>query len=237
MIHRVPATGSTNADLIARLASGELLAEGGWLVADRQTAGRGRLGRAWFDGAGNFMGSTVVHCRKGDPAPGTLALVAGLAAHEAIAPLVAPPQRALLKWPNDVMIGAAKVCGILVESVGHAVVVGFGVNLAAAPAVPDRATIALSAFGPAPDRDWFAEIVASCFAREVERWRNFGLEPLIRRWLIAGHPAGTQLEIGEQREAVLSGSFAGLAGDGALQLRLPDGTTQLIHAGEVRLAP
>src|SRR3546814_11488561 len=55
-IERIAQTGSTNADLLARLASGEHVGEGHWLVADRQTAGRGRLGRAWGDGLGNFMG-------------------------------------------------------------------------------------------------------------------------------------------------------------------------------------
>ncbi|MBA4161727.1 MAG: biotin--[acetyl-CoA-carboxylase] ligase, partial [Novosphingobium sp.] len=60
MIQTVPETGSTNADLAARIAAHERVTEGDWLVADRQSAGRGRQGRAWFDGAGNFMGSTVV---------------------------------------------------------------------------------------------------------------------------------------------------------------------------------
>ena len=66
---------------------------------------------------------------------------------------IPPPHRAMLKWPNDVLIGGAKLAGILLERVGDAVVIGIGVNLAAAPDLPDRATIALSAFGPAPDRD------------------------------------------------------------------------------------
>ena len=78
MIRTVAQTGSTNADLAARLAAGDVVPEGDWLVADRQTAGRGRQGRPWSDGAGNFMGSTVVHPGPGDPPVPTLALVAGL---------------------------------------------------------------------------------------------------------------------------------------------------------------
>ena len=237
MIRTLPETGSTNADLARALASGERLGEGDWLVADRQTAGRGRQGRTWFDGHGNFMGSTVVRLTPGDPAAGSLALVAGLAVHEAVSPLVPPPHAALLKWPNDLMIGAAKLSGILLERVGDAVVVGIGVNLAAAPVVEGRATIALSAFGPAPDRDLFADMLSRQFARELERWRTYGLEPLVRRWLAAGHPAGTPLSVGEPGEQPIIGEFAGLTADGALQLRLPDGTTRVIHAGEVRLAP
>lgn len=235
MIQIVSQTGSTNADLGARLAAGEGLAEGTWLVADRQSAGRGRQGRAWFDGFGNFMGSTVVRPGPGDPPAPTLALLAGLAVHEAVSPWVPPPHRAVLKWPNDVMIGGAKLSGVLLEAGSGAVVVGIGVNLAVAPEVEGRETIALAAFGPAPSRDAFADTLARQFAIELERWRTTGLEPMIRRWLVAAHPPGTSLRVGEPGETPLSGTFAGLTGDGALQLKLADGTTRVIHAGEVRL--
>jgi len=236
LIRTVPETGSTNADLAARIAAHERVAEGEWLIADRQNAGRGRQGRAWFDGAGNFMGSTVVWPGQGDPPLGTLALVTGLALLEAVAPLIPPPNQAQLKWPNDLLIGAAKLSGILLERAGEAVIVGIGVNLAQAPAVEGRETIALSAFGPAPDRDLFAASLARHFDAELERWRSYGLEPLIRRWQAAAHPLGTPLAVGEPGETPLQGTFAGLASDGALQLRLADGTTRTIHAGEVRLA-
>ncbi|MFM5950549.1 MAG: biotin--[acetyl-CoA-carboxylase] ligase [Novosphingobium sp.] len=236
MIRTVSETGSTNADLAARLLAGEPVAEGEWLVADRQTAGKGRQGRAWFDGHGNFMGSTIVRPGPGDPPPASLALLAGLALHEVVAPLVPPPATVLLKWPNDLMIGPAKLAGILLERVGEAVIVGIGTNLAQAPQVEGRETIALSAFGPAPDRDHFAECLARQFNIELERWRSFGLDPLVRRWQAAAHPVGTALAVGEPGETPLEGRFAGLTADGALQLRLANGTTRVIHAGEVRLA-
>lgn len=236
MILTVSETGSTNADLAERLRSGEVVPEGEWLVADRQSAGRGRQGRAWFDGHGNFMGSTVIHPGAGDPSPASLALLCGLALHEVVSPLVPPPHVALLKWPNDVMIGSAKLAGILLERAADAVVVGIGVNLAQAPAVEGRETVALSTFGPTPDRDHFAATLAQQLDLELQRWRSFGLEPLIRRWLAAAHSEGTALKVGEPGESALEGSFAGLNSDGALQLRLADGTTRIIHAGEVRLA-
>ena len=235
MIHIVASTGSTNADLAARVSAGERAAEGDWLIADRQTAGRGRLGRAWFDGLGNFMGSTVVYPASGDPPPGTLALASALAVLETLAPHIPPPHLGQLKWPNDVLVGDAKLCGVLLERCNDAVIVGIGINLAAAPAVEGRSTIALSAFGPAPDRDAFAAILAQQFDLELQRWRNFGLGPLIRRWEAAAHPHGTPLLVGEPGETPLKGQFAGLGADGALQLRLADGTTRTVHAGEVRL--
>ena len=236
MIQIVASTGSTNADLAARLVALERVAEGDWLIADRQLAGKGRQGRTWFDGAGNFMGSTIVRPAASDPPPSTLALLAGLAVLEAVSPLVPPPHLAQLKWPNDVLIGGAKLCGILLERTGDAVVIGVGVNLAAAPQVEGRETIALAAFGPAPDRDTFAADLARSFDLELDRWRNFGIEPMLRRWQSAAHPLGTPLSVGEPGETPLHGQFAGLAADGALQLRLADGTTRTVHAGEVRLS-
>lgn len=229
MIEFVPETGSTNADLAARLRGGEIVPEGYWLVADRQSAGRGRQGRVWFDGLGNFMGSTVIHPRFGDPPAATLALVAGLAVHQAVSQHLAEP--AVLKWPNDVLVGRAKLAGILLEREGEAVIAGIGVNLASAPDLPGRAAVALSAFGPAPDRDLFAEALARQFALEVERWRNFGLEGVVNRWIAAAHPVGTPLDAEGTK-----GTFAGLTPEGRLQLRLADGSMRTIDAGEVNFA-
>jgi len=236
LIETIPETGSTNADLLARLAGGDAVAEGDWLVADRQTAGRGRQGREWFDGSGNFMGSTVVRCRAGDPPSPSLALVAGLAVQAAVSPHVPPPAFAVLKWPNDVMVGMAKLAGILLERVGEDVVVGVGVNLARAPDVPERETVACSRFGPAPDRDGFAAGLARAFADELQRWRQFGLAATIARWQACAHPVGTALTVTPPGEGVLSGHFAGLDESGALRLALPDGTTRIVHAGEILFA-
>lgn len=236
MIEYLRETGSTNADLAARARNGEQVAEGLWLVADRQSAGRGRQGRDWFDGAGNFMGSTLVRLRLGDPAPATLALVAGLAVHAALDGMLPPTTRSTLKWPNDVMIGQAKLAGILLEREGDSVIVGVGVNLAVAPQLPDRETVCLAALGAPCGRDEFAGRLAACFAEDLERWRHFGIAPIVNRWLAAGHPIGTPLSVGEPGEVPVSGIFAGLSSDGALQLRLGDGTTRVIHSGEVRFA-
>ena len=231
----VPLTGSTNADLATALHAGERLAEGHWLIADRQSAGRGRQGREWFDGAGNFMGSTIVRLGAGDPPAPTLALMAGLALYEASAPLLPDPSLLSLKWPNDLLLGRAKLAGILLEREGDTVIVGIGVNLAAAPTVEGRDTIALASLGPAPNRDHFARSLAAAFDRELERWRTVGLEPLLRRWQAAAHPIGTTLKVHEPDGAIATGAFVGLSSDGSLLLRLEDGTTRPIHAGDVLL--
>lgn len=236
MIEFIKETGSTSADIAARLHAGEYVPEGHWLVADRQTAGRGRQSREWFDGGGNFMGSTVVHLRSGDPEPPSLSLLAGLAVYEAVSAKAGAPAAMTLKWPNDVMVGDAKLAGILLERIGDAVVVGIGVNLVSAPQLPDRATVSLVDLGVTINRDAFAEDLARTFDFELERWRNYGLAPIIKRWLAVAHPKGTPLTAYEPGEAPLSGTFVGLGDDGSLQLRLADGSSRAIHAGEVSLS-
>nr|WP_246553645.1 biotin--[acetyl-CoA-carboxylase] ligase [Sphingopyxis soli] len=232
-IERIAETGSTNADLLARLASGEQVGEGHWLVADRQTAGRGRLGRAWGDGHGNFMGSTVVHLTAGDPSPATLALVAGVALARAVAAL-APGVTAILKWPNDLLIDGAKCAGILLERTGASVVMGIGVNLVSAPDLPDRATASLADKGARLDRDRFAEALAIAMADALWTWRQEGVGSIVNAWLPRGHPVGTPLHVSEQG---IDGLFDGLAPDGALRLRVAGGGTMLLHAGDVELRP
>jgi BirA family biotin operon repressor/biotin-[acetyl-CoA-carboxylase] ligase len=235
LITVIPETGSTNADLLARLAARERVNEGDWLVANRQSAGRGRQGRSWLDAPGNFMGSTVVHVSPQDPPAATLSFVAALAVYETVAVRLGNPRELELKWPNDVLLGGDKFCGLLLERSGETVVIGIGVNLAAAPAVEDRRTRALAEYGPVPDRDAFAAALADQFDLELGRWRQYGLEPILNRWLAAAHPLGTPLTVNEPAGTTLSGTFAGLERDGALRLRLADGAVRIVHAGDVFL--
>lgn len=236
MIEVVQETGSTNADLLERLRHGERVAEGDWFVTLRQTAGRGRQGRQWFDGTGNFMGSTIVRIADRDPPAHSLALMTGLAVYEAVLPYCTDPQQLMLKWPNDLLLRGAKLCGVLLEAQGDAVVVGIGVNLAAKPDLPDRPTIALKDVTAPPAPETFAERLAETFATELERWRTYGLEPLIRRWSAVATPDGTALRVHEPDGCVVEGRFAALDAQGNLQLRLEDGTVRAIHAGDVMLA-
>ncbi|MGX7895149.1 biotin--[acetyl-CoA-carboxylase] ligase [Tsuneonella sp. HG222] len=235
MIEYVPETGSTNADLIARLAAGERIPEGFWLVADHQRSGRGRQGRNWIDSEGNFAGSTVVHLSDRDLAPSGLSFVAALAVYETVLAMIAVPQELQLKWPNDVLLGGAKFCGLLLEREGDAAVIGIGVNLAGSPDVADRRTRSLAFYGPAPDRDAFARALVGQFDLELGRWRQFGLEPVLNRWKLAAHAEGTPLRVHDGAGEVLCGTYAGLAPDGALQLRLDNGDTRVIHAGDVAI--
>ena len=135
-IRTVAATGSTNADLLELARSGAV--EGLWLVAERQTAGRGRQGRTWESPPGNLYASTLVRLRRDDPSAPGLALVAAVALHEVVAAVLTGGRRGglLLKWPNDLLLDGAKLAGILLERADDAVVIGVGVNAQHHPALP-----------------------------------------------------------------------------------------------------
>ena len=227
-IHTVATTASTNADMIALAAEGA--EEGLWLRAVTQTAGRGRLGRDWASPAGNLDASSLVRLRPADPASATLALAAAVALHETLAAWGATP---VIKWPNDLLVGGAKISGILLERSGAAIIVGIGVNLAEHPAGLDRPVTSMAALGlGAPDPALFLADLAEAFARWLGVWRS-GLEPVRRAWLVRAHPTGTPLSVKLPGDGVFDGLFDGLEADGALRLRLAGGDVQVIHVGDV----
>jgi BirA family biotin operon repressor/biotin-[acetyl-CoA-carboxylase] ligase len=205
--------------------------EGDWLVAIEQDAGRGRQGRSWASERGNFFGSTLVELHAGDPAPQSLSLAAGLALAEAVDGAT-PGQPLMLKWPNDLLLNGGKLAGILLERSGSRVVVGFGVNIATAPALPDRKSGALGGGIAVPA---FAELLAESFARLLRLWRQSEPASLILAWLARAHPLGTPLTGHSSPTETLSGRFDGLEADGALRLRLDDGSVEIIRAADVSL--
>ena len=226
-IRIVERTGSTNADILTDAEA----VEGDWLVALEQVAGKGRQGRKWVSAPGNFLGSTLVELRPGDPPPQTLSLAAALALAEAV-DVALPAQALMLKWPNDLMLLGKKLGGILLERIGDRVAIGFGLNLAAAPVLPDRQAATLEA---AATPQAFAPLLAASFARLLQLWRDDSTALLVQAWLARAHLPGTRLTVHSGRDATVSGRFAGLEPDGALRLMLDDGTIEVVRAGDVQL--
>ena len=234
-IRTVAQTGSTNADLVA-LARAGAVAEGFWLRAERQSAGRGRQGRVWASPVGNLCASTLVQVRPGDPAAATLGFVAAVALAEVVAGLLPDAgARATLKWPNDLLVGGAKLSGILLERTEDAVVVGIGVNLAHHPDLPDRRTTSLAAQGATVAPGAFAPMLAEAFARWVARWRAQGFAAVRAQWLAGAHAVGTAISAALPDGSIVAGDFADLDADGALILRLASGERRAIHAADVFL--
>ncbi|MFT3967188.1 MAG: biotin--[acetyl-CoA-carboxylase] ligase [Sphingobium sp.] len=225
-------TGSTNSDMIALAGTGA--EEGLWLRAERQTGGRGRSGRSWSSDTGNLHISTLVRLRPGDPAAHSLALVCAVAVHSALAAL-APAIPVTIKWPNDLLVRDAKLCGMLLERTGDAVVAGFGMNITHAPEIAGRDTTSLASEGAASDisATRVAETLAEHFAHWLDRWRREGLAPLREAWLAGAHAPGTPLRACLPDGTEVTGRFAGLAADGALLLGREDGSQAVIHAGDV----
>ncbi|MFN4101711.1 MAG: biotin--[acetyl-CoA-carboxylase] ligase, partial [Pararhodobacter sp.] len=159
-----------------------------WILALRQTAGRGRRGRAWTDPAGNFAATLVM--RSDDP-PAKLALrsfVAALALHEALDGLTGLGAAYTLKWPNDVLLNGGKLSGILLESPGAGVLaLGIGVNLRASPPADPEA-----AFPPVNLRtesgitltpEALLNRLAPAFAAWETRLTTHGFEPIRNAFL------------------------------------------------------
>ena len=219
--------GSTNDWLLARA---EALPDGHWVIADRQTAGRGRRGRVWNDGAGNFMGSVLV---KATGHVQQLSFVAALALHDALSALTGQPARFALKWPNDVLLDGTKCSGILLERVGEALVIGMGVNLAHHPDGTERPATSLAAAGLAvPTPAALLDELAAAFSHWRETWAAHGFAPIRAAWTARAAGIGARIVARLGSESP-EGLFTGLADDGALLMLLDDGTTRAIHAGEV----
>jgi BirA family biotin operon repressor/biotin-[acetyl-CoA-carboxylase] ligase len=171
----------------------------------------------------------------GETAPQTLALMAGLAVHEAVAALCPGLAHLYLKWPNDLLVGSAKLAGVLLERSGAAIVVGIGVNLAQAPQVEGRATTSLAELGHPVSRDAFAQVLAERWALHLAAWHT-GQWPVLRaRWEACAVPRGTLVSVNDKAHGVLMGGFAGIDADGVAQLRLADGRMLAVHAGDVDL--
>jgi len=173
--------------------------------------------------------------RESDPPAPSLALVASVALRE-VAEAYAPGVDLRIKWPNDLLAGGAKLSGILLERQGDAIVIGFGVNLAGHPAEAGRPATSLHGLtGAAPDPADFLADLAAAFARWLGRWRGEGLAPVRAQWLASAHPVGTALSTTGADGAPIHGLFDGLDESGALRLRLADGSSHVIHAGDVFL--
>lgn len=203
--------------------------EGDWLIALDQTAGKGRQGRRWISGEGNFYGSTLVELAAGDPPAPTLSLAAGLALIEAV-DVAAPGHALILKWPNDLLLSGKKLAGILLERSGYRVVVGFGVNLGKAPVLDDRPSADLrGAIAPQS----FAPLLAGSFTRLLKLWRTSESFALALAWQERAHALGTRLVVHSGTSDNLSGRFSGLEPDGALRLTLDDGSVEIIRAADI----
>jgi len=242
----VASTGSTNVDLLARAAGDAAGPEGQVLVAEEQTAGRGRLGRTWTSVPGASLTFSVLLRPATVPAArrGWLALLAGVAVASAVRSATGGGVAAVVKWPNDVLVGDRKLAGILAEQSpdGSAVVIGTGINVAtpadALPVSPSGlAGTSLLVEGAAVAR----EALLLEVLRQLERWYvAFRADPdPVRTGLLdayrplcvtLGQKVRVELPVGR----FMTGVARGIDPDGRLLVSdNPDDPPMAISAGDV----
>lgn len=205
-----------------------------WILAHRQTAARGRRGRAWKMAPGNFAASLA--WRPGD-GPARMALrsfVASLALCDALRGLGI--RDLALKWPNDVLLHERKLAGILLESPAPGLLVlGIGINLAAAPtaaevesgAVPPTSLRAATGTAIAPEAMFDA--IAPAFAAREAQFAREGFAPIRRDWLARAARRGETV-IARMAAETISGRFEDVDTDGRLVLATPDGRRAIAAA-------
>src|SRR5689334_7507728 len=225
---------STNTEL-ARLAS-EGAAEGLAIVADEQTAGRGRLQRAWSSpkGTGLYFSILLRPSLPVDQWP-LITFAAALAVGDALQE--AAGVRTDIKWPNDLLSGERKICGILAEAIdtpdGRAVIVGIGINLTP-DAFPD-ATSVFEAAGTRPDREAILAALLSALARWYSLLvQSSGREKIVAAWAARSSYATGKLVQVSNGDEVWQGTTCGLEPDGALRLLLANGELKLVRAGDLQ---
>lgn len=246
-------TGSTNSEALAAAAAGD---PGGlWFAARQQTAGRGRRGRPWSSPHGNLAASLLL-VPDADPAvAATLGFVAGVALTRALAQVVPAalvrlgldgadgaaangPARIALKWPNDVLADGAKLAGILLEAQKrpdgrHAIVIGFGVNVVAAPGGTPYPATSLRDLGFERSAEAMFEALTEAWVDSFALWRDGqGIADVLAEWRKAAAGIGAPVAV-SLSSGVVRGTFETVDEAGRLILRADDRSLIAVTAGDV----
>lgn len=237
-MHHFFKTDSTNTIALRLAAEGE--PHGTLVIAEEQTAGRGRLGRAWYSEktSGIYLSIILRPPLAPQQAP-LLTLAAGLAARDAVAEVTALPVD--LRWPNDLLTGGRKFCGILTELQAeaqriHHVVVGIGVNVNHAKIPSELEKIAtslrLAAGRPVSRLELLAHLLTA-FDRTYNRLLEEGPAPLVARFgEVSSYARDKRVRVVAPREE-FTGVTAGLDAMGSLLVRRDDGQVVPVLAGDV----
>ena len=213
------------------LLLGADLPEGAVAVTDHQTAGRGRLGRAWVEAPGTAVLCSVLLRPPAERRAAELSLVAAVAVAEAVEG--ATGLSAQIKWPNDVMLNRRKVAGILAEMRGDVVVVGIGINvnqtreqLPADARTPAGSLRSLT--GCEYDRDTVLSSLLSGLERRYAQWRANGLDGVFDDLGSRDFLRGRRVRVGEE-----AGTALQIDRGGRLEIAFDDGERRAIESGEV----
>jgi BirA family biotin operon repressor/biotin-[acetyl-CoA-carboxylase] ligase len=206
-----------------------------WIVADRQDGGRGRHGRHWVSEPGNLYATLLWPLAGGPEVASQAALVAAVAVHDVVCRLC-PGLEPRIKWPNDLLIGGAKFCGILAEVVAMAptrIAIGCGINVAHAPPGTPYPVTALGAGLAVEQVLQELNISLSNFMTIWDEGQGFAA--IREAWAAAalGLGGASTATVGDRS---VTGRVAGLAPDGALVLESADGRQHRVLSGDVSFA-
>ena len=237
-------TESTNLD--AKMAAANGCAHGYTVVADEQTAGRGRLDHAWMSPSGiNIYVSIVLKPRTAPSAFPQIPVICAIALHQALAKMV-PSVELALKWPNDLLTADShrKISGLLCEGVtmkdrSLAVVAGIGINVnSSLDDFSDDLRATATSLKMATSQSWSREQVLAAFLNRLEivfdEWQDAAtLRPFMEYWNRHDLLSGQAIAI-EQGQQIEEGIAHGIDDEGRLLLEAADGV-RLVHAGDVHL--
>lgn len=229
--------GSTNEE--AKRLAVEHAPAGTLVWAREQLAGRGRRGRNWTSPRGNLYLSLLLRLSCPPAQACQLNFVTTVALASAVAMLLPADASITLKWPNDVLVGGAKVSGILLEA-GAAgdrsvdwLVIGAGVNLVSHPNdTAYAATDLLREGAVAPKPEEALSVFSEQFEAWYAVWLKEGFSPIRTRWMALARGIGEAIEVRLERDA-LQGVFSDLDETGALMLNMPDGSRRRITTGDL----
>lgn len=238
-MHYFESIGSTNDEALAWAAKGA--PDLSLVMADEQTAGRGRLDRKWFTPKGTALAMSLI-LRPSGRAP--VSRIVGLAALSITDPLTKLGLAPQIKWPNDILLSGKKVAGILIETVWasadvDSLVIGMGVNVQQEAVPPAEqlqfpATSIEAELGQRVDRQ---ELLHDILSALLARRPRMDTDDFMKDWqqLLAYRGEKVQVRSGPENE--LTGELIGLEPDGSLQLLDVQGRTVTVHAGDVSLRP
>lgn len=228
------AVGSTNDVVMRRALAGA--AEGLVVRALEQKSGRGRHGRQWASPKGNLYASILLRPTRPTTELASLSLMVGLSLADTLAELADCRLRPRLKWPNDVLVGEAKLAGILLESAVASierplVVAGIGVNCQSSPEGLPYPTTSLLALGVAVTPEVLLERLLARLAPDYAVWQAGGFTALRERWLDRAHGLGQTITVKAGKTAV-TGQLQTVDEAGRLALETISGRS-LLDAGEL----
>ena len=215
--------------------------EGEVVIAERQSEGRGRLGRSWVSPPfSNLYCSLVLRPTLAPAHAPQITLMAAVALADTIASFVA--ERPAIKWPNDILIDGKKLAGILTESACDAkriefVILGIGVNLnfprdRMPETIRDRATSLMEVAGKTLSRELFVRRLIQDLDRCYGILGDLGFAAIAPRWEAYFALRGRRVRVEMVGEAI-NGTATGIDGDGALLLEAEDGVLHRVLAGDV----